>query len=277
MRGMANSHRRDPSPAAGPGSAKPWSAVPAEVAGALRPALPATIKHVIDTVTAEVPAYSVPDSRVAATLRTGVGLALGRLIDLMGTDADALADSAAGYARIGAGEYRAGRGLADLLSAYRIGARASWQSMSRAGVAAGVSPSEVALLAEATFAYIDELSSASLAGYTQEQLADAGRREQVRSELVNRLLGGESGTERVAHLAEEVGWGLPSSVIAVVPRAGSLPAIVPGGLVGRTLQGPLALVAGPVTPALRAWLGRTAEPMAAGLEVPLADAGRSAA
>jgi hypothetical protein len=268
---------REAQPGSGGGPARPWRAVPLSVAESLRPALPAAIEHVIATVTEEVPAYSVSDERVASTLRRGVGLALERLLDLMGTDAQALDGSATVYEQIGAGEYRAGRGLEDLLTAYRIGARASWQSMSRAGVAAGVSPAEVALLAEAVFAYIDELSAASLAGYAREQLADAGRREQVRSELVNRVLAGESGTERVAQLAEGVGWALPDSVQAVVPRSGSLPAIVPGGLVGRTPQGPVALVGGAVSPALRAWLARADEPMAVGLSVPLADAARSAA
>jgi hypothetical protein len=248
------------------------------VAESLRPALPAAIGHVIEVVTREVPAYAVDDERVVSTLQRGVGLALERLIDLMGTDDEALVeDSAELYQRIGAGEYRAGRGLADLLSAYQIGARAAWQSMSRAGVAAGVSVSEVAQLAEAVFAYIDQLSAASIAGYAQEQVADAGRREQVRSDLLGRLLAGEVGSSRVAQLAEEVGWSLPATVLAIVPRGPGLPAVIPGGLVGRTGQGPVALIDGPLNAALRGWLQRSAEPMAVGLEVPLGDAARSVA
>ena len=270
------------SPQAGPSSAqagpsrRPWSAVPPEVAAALRPALPGAIEQVIQTVTREVPAYSVGSDRVAATLRRGVGLALGRLLDLMGQDDDALAGWAPVYERIGAGEYHSGRGLADLLSAYQIGARAAWQAMSRTGVAAGVSPTEVAQLAEAVFAYIDELSSASISGYTREQVADAGRRERARTDLLTRLLAGEAGSDRVAALAEEVGWPLPGTVVAIVPRGSALPAVVPGGLVGLTRQGPLALVGGPVTPAMRGWLQRSTEPMAVGSEVPVAEAGRSA-
>jgi hypothetical protein len=265
-------------PPTGPPNLRPWAAVPIAVADALRPALPAAISHVIDAVAREVPAYSVSDERIAATLRQGVGLALARLIDLMGTQAEALdAAAAAVYEQIGAGEYRAGRGLGDLLSAYRVGARATWQAMSRAGVASGVSPAEVALLAEAVFAYIDEISSASLAGYAHEQVTDAGRREQTRSELLARILAGEAGSERVGQLADDVGWPLPASVLAIVGRSGALPAIVPGGLVGRTPQGPVALVPGPVTPVLRGWLDRAAQPMAAGLDVPLQEAARSLA
>jgi DNA-binding PucR family transcriptional regulator len=62
-----------------------------------------------------------------------------------------------------------------------------------------------------------------------------------------------------------------------VPRGSGLPAVIPGGLVGRTGQGPVALIDGPLNTALRGWLQRSAEPMAVGLEVPLADAARSVA
>ena len=82
---------------AGPSTGRPWSSVPAAVANPLKPALPAAIEHVIDVVTREVPAYSGPDERVAATLRAGVGMALDRLVDLMGTDEPALTESAALY------------------------------------------------------------------------------------------------------------------------------------------------------------------------------------
>ena len=254
---------------------RPWAAVPATLAQPLRSALPAATERVIDAVTREVPAYAVDNEVIAATLRRGVGVALGRQVDLLGTDEEALGDAAAVYEQIGAGEYLSGRGLADLLSAYQIGARAAWQSFSRAGVAAGATPREVALLAEATFAYIDQLSAASIAGYTRAQVADAGRLEQLRSELLGRLLAGEAGSERVVQLAAEVHWPLPATVVALVPRAASLPGVVPGGLVGRTDRGMVALVAGPVTPAFRRWLGRADQPVAAGLEVALAAAGSS--
>jgi hypothetical protein len=255
--------------------ARPWAQVPRSVADSLRPALPATIAHVIETVTAEVAAYSGGEPRVAGNLSLGVDQALSRLIDLMGTDEAALDASAELYEQIGAGEYRAGRGLADLLSAYRIGARASWQSMSRAGVAAGVSPADVARLAEAVFAYIDELSAASLAGYARAQLADAGRREQARSELVNRILAGDAASERVQQLSDEVGWPLPATVVVVVPRGEALPEPIPGGVVGRLPSGPVALVGGPVNRPLRAWLRAADPPVAVGLELPLGAAAQS--
>ena len=44
------------------------------------------------------------------------------------------------YRRLGAGEYRAGRSLDALQSAYRVGARVAWRKISEAAEAAGASP-----------------------------------------------------------------------------------------------------------------------------------------
>jgi DNA-binding PucR family transcriptional regulator len=65
--------------------------------------------------------------------------------------------------------------------------------------------------------------------------------------------------------------------MVLLPRGEALPGSIPGGLSGRTAHGPLALLPGPLTPALRGWLERCAEPLAVGLEVPLREVGRSAA
>ena len=68
----------------------------------------------------------------------------------------------------------AGRSLDALLAAYRLGARVAWRRLAAAGEAAGLSPSTLYLLAEAIFAYIDELSGESIEGYAREQAAAAG-------------------------------------------------------------------------------------------------------
>jgi hypothetical protein len=60
--------------------------------------------------------------------------------------------------------------------------------MARAGDSAGVDPQELYSLAEAIFAYIDEISAVTAAGYTFEQsLAMRERQEQARR-LIEALL-----------------------------------------------------------------------------------------
>ena len=79
-----------------------------------------------------------------------------------------------GAYQLGRGEARSGRAIDALLAAYRVGARVSWREMSSTAVAAGLDADTLARFAELVFAYIDELSAASVAGHTDE-LATTGR------------------------------------------------------------------------------------------------------
>ena len=78
------------------------------------------------------------------------------------------------YLNLGRGEMRAGRSLDALLAAYRLGARVAWRRLAAAGERAGLPPRTLYTLAEAIFAYIDELSADSIEGYAREQAAAAG-------------------------------------------------------------------------------------------------------
>src|SRR5207237_288891 len=84
---------------------------------------------------------------------------------------------------LGSGEARSGRGMDALLAAYRIGARVAWREVSTTTVQAGLAAGTVAEFAELMFAYIDELSAASVAGHSDE-LVSAGR---VRRRYLERL------------------------------------------------------------------------------------------
>ena len=105
---------------------------------------------------------------------TGVEEALGRFTTMV---ANPDADPEAGrevYLNLGRGEMRAGRSMDALLAAYRLGARVAWRRLAAAGERAGLEPHTLYALAEAIFAYIDELSAESIEGYAREQAAAAG-------------------------------------------------------------------------------------------------------
>ena len=96
----------------------------------------------------------------------------------------------AAYA-LGRGEARSGRSMDALLAAYRVGARVAWRELAATTVAAGWPRATVAQFAELIFAYIDELSAASVAGHADE-LASAGRaRRRYLERLAQQLLAGE--------------------------------------------------------------------------------------
>jgi len=85
------------------------------------------------------------------------------------------------YVGLGRAELREGRTLDSLQSAYRVGARVAWRRVSAAARRRGADPEELGLLAEAIFAYIDELSADSVEGYAQAQREQEGERQRRRT------------------------------------------------------------------------------------------------
>jgi len=72
------------------------------------------------------------------------------------------------------------------------------------------------LLAESIFAYIDELSAASVEGYTAEQSASAGEAQRRRRRLVALLVQEPAADPLVVEAAAgEAGWELPRSLAAL--------------------------------------------------------------
>ena len=148
--------------------AEPWRALPAELADAIEPELPAATEEILPTIAREVPEYARPaGGRFRRGIRTGVTEALRQFVALI-RDPDAGRDPGRDvYVALGRGELREGRTLDSLQSAYRVGARVAWRRVPRPPGVAAVEPEQLGLLAEAIFAYIDELSADSVEGYAR--------------------------------------------------------------------------------------------------------------
>ncbi|HEX4564924.1 MAG TPA: helix-turn-helix domain-containing protein [Solirubrobacteraceae bacterium] len=202
-------------------------ALPAEVADVLEPELPALSREIVLAIGREVPEYARPfEGAFGRAVRTGVTEALHRFFSLI-RDPDA-ADEAGRRLYIGLGrqEYREGRTLDALQAAYRIGARVAWRHLARAGSDAAVDGETMALLAEAIFAYIDELSAESVEGYAQAQSERAGELERARSELLAALLRGAAPPDSdLALLSAAARWALPRRAAALACSIDVLPAL----------------------------------------------------
>lgn len=199
---------------------QPWGRLPEAMATNLRLALGEVVTATVDAIRAEVPAYARAWSEdIRPVVQRGTEMALARLLDLFGTDADALDSRAARfYRRIGAVESEQGRSLDALLSAYRVGARVAWERFSARALEAGVDTDDLVTLAEAIFVYIDVLSTASATGHANQE----GQRDVLRSRLVQALLDGEALTDPLAmqDAADAAGWTIPERMaVAVVPLA----------------------------------------------------------
>src|SRR5215210_1089462 len=265
---------------------RPWEALPAELVRALRPGVPETVEEIIATIRREVPAYDRPlRGSFGQAIRLGVERALADFLDAVeGKPVPEQAGARDVYAELGRGEVREGRTMEALLAAYRVGARVAWRYASQAAREADFDPDMLALLAEGVFAYIDQLSARSAAGFAEEQSAAAGEAARRRRALLT-LLVQQPPAEPTAidAAAREVGWELPRSLAALVwrdeseqPVSGRLPL---GSLTSALDDGLLcALVPDADAPGRRdeieAALGRRRA--ALGPSVPGAEAWRSA-
>ncbi|MDA0142015.1 hypothetical protein, partial [Solirubrobacter deserti] len=188
-------------------------------ADALRATLPDLADDIIAAIAREVPDYArAMEGRFGEVVRFGVEVALNRFVDVLGGAAPISESSARDtYVRLGAGEYRAGRTLDALLAAYRVGAKRAWRRFVEAGTRAGFAPDALYDLGEAMFAYIDEISAESAAGFAEAQSEAAGESQRRRRALV-RLLAQEppAAEETVRTAAQSAGWALPRRVAAVV-------------------------------------------------------------
>ena len=196
----------------------PWEDLPPEVARVLRPELPALADEIVAELSHGVPDYARPlEGPFGQALRHGVEEALGRFTTIVeNPDADRDAGREV-YVDLGRGEMRAGRSLDALLAAYRLGARVAWRRLAAAGERAGLSPRTLYALAEAIFAYIDELSADSIEGYAREQAAAAGAHQRRRQRLAA-LLVQEPPPDpaTVEAAAATAAWRLPREVSVLV-------------------------------------------------------------
>jgi Regulator of polyketide synthase expression len=167
---------------------RPWEDLDPAVATALRPGLPALVDDVVEAVREGVPAYRRPlEGTFGRNVRIGVEVALGGFLELVESGDEARLPRRDIYVELGRGELRDGRTLEGLLAAYRAGAQVSWRRFAAAAEAAEVGPRTLIVLADAMFAYIDELSAASAEGYAREQSAAAGELQTRRRRLVELL------------------------------------------------------------------------------------------
>ncbi|RKN51161.1 PucR family transcriptional regulator [Micromonospora endolithica] len=213
----------------------------APVAGALRDRLPVLAARTVSAITAEVPSYSgTLTGQMRAKIENAVQLALGTFLQLIecpqgaGPSTPLASALEAAYA-LGSGEARSGRSMDALLAAYRVGARVSWREMATTTVQGGLSAATVAEFAELMFAYIDELSAASVAGHSDE-LASVGRAQRRSLErLAGQLLAGEP-EETLLRSADRAGWPPPQTLtVVLLPRANLRAALAL--LPGHTLEG----------------------------------------
>lgn len=187
----------------------------------LRERLPAIARTTMDAVVDEVPDYRGAFASAAGeTLEKAVQMAIAGFLKLAGAGREADPSTPMGQTREGAyalgrGEARGGRSMDSLLAAYRVGARVSWRGLAQAAAEAGLPATTMATFAELLFAYIDELSAASVAGHSDELTTSGRVRDRYRERLGQHLLA-RAGADVLTAAAARAEWTPPTSLTAVL-------------------------------------------------------------
>lgn len=211
-------------------SREPTARLPRAFLSELRPHIPEVSVLAVRTIMAEVPTYDrALDGPMGETIRAAVQMTLEGFLGLAarGTslDVSAPAPVVKGAYALGAAESRSGRSIEALLAAYRIGARVSWRELSAAALTAGATADQLAMLAGMVFAYIDELSAATVAGHRDQEESSDRLLRQRRERLAIALVHGE-GEEVVDGLVERSEWTPPRTLTAaLLPHAQARPAL----------------------------------------------------
>jgi hypothetical protein len=195
---------------------EPWRGLPGHVAALIEPELEATTEEILATIAVEVPEYARPfEGRFGRGIRRGVAAALGQFVALIRDPDPARGGGREVYVELGRGEQRQGRTLDSLQAAYRIGARVAWRHFAAAGRRADLAPEHLSLLAEAIFAYIDEISADSVDGYSEARAEVEDLRRRRRRELVSLLLRGDPvDAADLAAAARAASWPVPARLAA---------------------------------------------------------------
>ncbi|MEU7783083.1 helix-turn-helix domain-containing protein [Amycolatopsis sp. NPDC049159] len=194
-----------------------WALLPRELAAVFRPRLLDVADEVLREIQRTIPDYARPlDGAFGKALRAGVQAAILQFIDRIAASGPVPDDRRKLFVGLGVHELAQGRNLDVLQAAYRVGARVTWRRMAEVGTRAGVPSATLCLLAEAIFAYIDELSALSIEGHAAAQARAAGALERRRRRLLDLLLADPPSPSRTVQEASTAAeWPLPHRLVAV--------------------------------------------------------------
>lgn len=187
--------------------------LPPALVDQIREQIPQVAEITVATVAAQVPAYA-PATRdpYRAELEAGVRIAFESFTTLLSDPQDEAVERITRAARsLGRTEARRRRGIGSLLTAYQIGTEVHWREVSGLVLRFGLAAGTVSELAGLIFAFNQQLTAASVEGYTAENQT----RERHREILAQALLSGVPTPGQMTRAA----WTPPTTLTCVLGSA----------------------------------------------------------
>ena len=192
--------------------ARALPALPRGFGERLRREVPSLATEIFREIRRQIPEYDRPlDSLFSSGLLLGVETALAEFADTVdgrGVPPDRRARI---YRGLGRTELAEGRSMDSLHSALRLGGRLAWRRYARVARRVGMRPDQMVDLAEAVFAHVDQIATASVLGYAQAK-ADSGAAHRLRRRLLELVLAPGADAADLEQAAEAADWALPEVV-----------------------------------------------------------------
>ncbi|WP_020668711.1 PucR family transcriptional regulator [Amycolatopsis nigrescens] len=206
-------------------AAELWAALPAELAGWLRPLANQIAKDILDGIALADPRYrSLLRRRGPGTLSESIKEAVSSCLDGIGDPLPRISRPALLGRRLGRAELAADGALDRLRAAIRLSGRIACEHLADAARRHRISGESLCALMEALFSTIGEISAAAAVEYSTGKARALTQQERRRHRLTELIVSGTTATERAtASLAEALRWQLPDRVAVavlepVVPR-----------------------------------------------------------
>jgi hypothetical protein len=195
---------------------RPWHALPDDLGALVCAAIPAIADELVDVLGPAIPVYRTLDGPFGRDVVRAVADALHDFAGVIGHRPPTLGADRALYVAVGERWFRSGHSLDDLQSGYHLGARVVWRRIAAVATEARAEAATVAVLADALFAYLDEIAAVTVEGFVAAQAAAAGELERRRARLLM-LLVADPPPERAVleRAAAQAGWPLPRAVAVV--------------------------------------------------------------
>ncbi|MEU4248021.1 helix-turn-helix domain-containing protein [Amycolatopsis sp. NPDC026612] len=204
-----------------------WCSLPTELARRFRPHADPLARRILEEVQRAVPEYAKPlEGEFGKMIVLAIEQAVLSCIDSIEDLASTQDNWAKLFMEVGKRVHHDGGSLNSLQAAYRAGGRAAWRYVAELGQAHRFPAAVLCVGAEAIFAYVEEISSYSVEGYTLAQAMATGTLERRRHRLFELLLAtppASPGT--LATMAKAAQWAMPEwvTVVALDPRTDGHP------------------------------------------------------
>jgi hypothetical protein len=201
----------------------PWTALPHTFAEDIRRERRGLAAEIVGEIRRQIPEFGRPlAGKFGVGIQLGVETALGEFADLIDGAGPPDPDRVRIYHSLGRGELREGRSLDALQAAYRLGARVAWRRYARVARRTGLHSEQMVNLAEAVFAHIDMIASASALGYAEAKADEAGTLHRRRQRLLALLVDGAP-VAQLDQAAAAAEWPLPDTVACAALAGPAVP------------------------------------------------------